>query len=145
MRHWLIIVSNRTALEWILDTRRMAFRSHVNTDQLQKGDRFALYTSRGAYGNTSRDESQIIALGRLTSPVTEASVRVGDEAFTKSCAISVERALPLRAGLPFRTLVGQLSIAKTARQWPASVRRTVATLDDNDFRVIEAAFSALAE
>lgn len=140
MQHWLIIVGNTGALDWILDTNQMAFRSHVPTEALKKGDRFAIYTARGAYGNPAVDESQILALGRLASAVEDRSVAVAGETFPKVCGITIEKRLPTRGGLPFRGLVGKLALVPTERQWSAAVRRTVAPLSEEDFGLISEAF-----
>ena len=42
---WLIVIGNVDSLKWILSEKRMGFRAHVRTDEIQESDRFAIYTS----------------------------------------------------------------------------------------------------
>ena len=138
---WLIVVGNVKSLQWILNEGRMGFRSHVRTDAMHVGDRFAIYTSKGAYGNSSRDESQIIALGHIESPVSTRSVQVGDEQFAKSCSISIDRVLPLNRGVIFRNLVPEMDfLMRDSRRWPGAVHKTLVKVSVSDFTRIESAF-----
>jgi hypothetical protein len=143
---WLIVVGNVKALQWILNEGSMGFRSHVRTEAMHVGDRFAIYTSKGAYGNPARDESQILALGHIASPVSTRSVRVGDEQFAKSCSISIDRALPLNKGVIFRNLVPEMDfLMRDFRRWPGAVHKTLVKVSTDDFARIESAFDRVAD
>lgn len=136
MNHWLIIVNKVEALEWIFENGKMAFRDRVNTDDLRKGDRFAIYATKAAFGSRDRDESQIAALGHLTSDVMQGTAEIAGETFPKGCSVSIDLALPVRQGVVFRGFIGHLDLVPTARQWPGAVHRTLAPISESDYKVL---------
>jgi len=136
---WLIVIGKSDALKWILDKKCMAFRAHVKAEELNKGDRFAIYTSRGAYGNPTLDESQLLALGTIASPVRAITQDVAGETFAKSCAITIQDMLPLRHGVPFRVLIPQLKLIRSEREWPGVMHRTLVPIDEDDYATVAGA------
>lgn len=127
------------ALRWVIEHGTMGFRGHARTSAVRDGDRFALYVSRGAYHNPTRDETQILGLGRFRSAVTPVEVTVEGETFPKSAAIEVE-VLQEREGLPFKPLVPQLSFIAKKDQWFAYVRTTLVPVPRDDYTYIAKAF-----
>src|SRR4051812_46290499 len=118
---WLIVIGKSEALEWIIEHSRMAFRDAVRTDEIQPGDWFALYTSRGAYGNPTKDESQLIGRGRVTSRIRRGAVEFAGETFAKSCSVALDEILPLRNGIAFKPLIPQLKfVGGSERRWPGA-------------------------
>jgi len=137
---WLVILGEGTAVEWVLQYQRMAFRAHVRTAALSPGVPIALYVTRGAFHNPARDESQIAALGHIASEVRNEPIEVAGERYQSWCALTVEIALPLRRGLPFRPLVDQLTFIKKKRGWSMYLKRTLVEVSDDDFSIIKQAF-----
>ena len=142
---WLIVLSNGQAAEWVLREAKMAFRAATRPERLSPGDPFAIYVSRGAHGDPNHDEAQIAAIGRIASPVRKRRLVVkGGGAFDAVCDLEFDQQLPLREGVPFRPLVNQLQFIRFKEGWGAYLRRTIATLSDGDFRVIETAVKRAA-
>ncbi len=139
----IIVIGEKNAIEWVLKTQRMAFRDTARTTHVHSGDRIALYTTRGAYGNPTRDESQIIALGRFASDVQNKQAVVNDVTYTKSCGLTITDQLEPRHGLAFRPLVAQLEFVRSKRGWATYMRRTLVPINDRDFTIIERAFNRL--
>lgn len=87
----IIVIGEKTALKWVLETQRMAFRDTARTAQVKSGDAIAIYTTtRGAFGNPTRSESQIVALGlgRFASDVQTRQAVVNGVTYAKSCALT---------------------------------------------------------
>lgn len=142
---WLIVLSNRRAAEWVLAEGRMAFRAKARPERIQKGDSFAIYVSRSAHGNPTRDEAQLVAVGQIASPVRTTPTNIaGSGSFDAVCDLEFHHELALRRGAPFRPLVDQLRFIRVKKSWAMYVRQTIVHLDDSDFGILEAAVSAVA-
>src|SRR5512132_3211901 len=102
---WLLVLGDASAAGWVLEHRRMAFRANVRTHALRPDAPIALYVTRGAFGNPPRDEAQIVAVGRVASPIVEEPIEVAGQRYERWCDLEFEAVLPLREGLPFRPLV----------------------------------------
>jgi hypothetical protein len=137
---WLIILSEKTALEWVLQHQRMAFRAHVPTTALRLGAPIALYVARGAFHSPKRDESHIAALGQIASEVRSEPVEVAGEWYQSWCGLTLELSSPLRRGLPFRPLVDQLEFIKKKQGWSMYLKRTLVQISDRDFSIIKQTF-----
>lgn len=141
-RHWfLLVISDRDALGWILSQQRMAFapsRHHL-IDTLTTGDRLALYTTRGCFRNPTRDRSRVIGTATVTTPLEPlvAPVTFGDREFTRGCSLRVERLARVDQGPELTALVSRLDTFPQA--WAIHIRRTLVPLDSHDFKIIESA------
>lgn len=129
----IFVVGSRVALEFILDNEVMAFRAAVKTELLTEGMKFAIYTTRGAYGNPSKDRSQILALGRLVSGVTDHPHSIGHELFPRSCQLRIEARLPWRNGLLFEPLIDELAFVGGRRRYSSVFHRTIVKVPVKDF------------
>lgn len=141
----IFVVGSRSALEYILDKQVMAFRSSVKTEVLSAGMRFAIYTTRGAYGNPSKDRSQVLAIGRLVSGVTDQPHSIGNELFPQSCQLRIEARLPWRNGLAFDPLVDELAFVGGRRRYASVFHRTIVKVPVADFDRIVSDFEAELE
>ena len=141
----LIVLSERTAVEWVLQHERMAFLGHVKTDAIRPGTPIALYVTRGAFHSPTRDEAQIIAIGRVASDVVTASVQIAGRSYEKSCSLILDARAPLREGLPFRPLVDRLEFISKKHAWAIYLRRTLVPISNDDFQVIRREFLAFLE
>lgn len=139
---WLVVVSDKAALHWILAKEKMGFRAHVPVGAVRAGDRFGLYVSRSAHRNPGRDEAQIVALGRFADAIGDEPVEVAGELYPWSVGLVIDTRFEPRQGLPFRSLVGRLELVPTTRGWGPRLRRTLVPLSDRDFRAIEQSVAA---
>jgi hypothetical protein len=121
----------------------MAFRANVRTEALRPDAPIAVYVTRGAFGNPPRDEAQIVAVGRVGSPIVEEPLEVAGRRYQRWCDLEFEARVPLREGLPFRPLVEQLAFIARKDVWAAYVRRTLVPLPSEDFDLIQRAFLGL--
>jgi hypothetical protein len=136
---WLIVLSDAAAARWVLESSEMAFRSSAGADRLRPGDPFAIYVSRSAHNNPTRDQGQVVAAGTIDSNVEPGRLVVAGKTFEQSCKLSFELVLPLRAGVPFRPLVAELNFIRSKRGWAAYLRRTLLRVPAEDFaRIVEA-------
>jgi hypothetical protein len=87
----------------------MAFRANVSTLALKPGAPIALYLTRGAFRNPTRDESRIVAVGRIASLMVDEAVEVAGQWYERWCSLEFDAMVPLRKALPFGSLVRQLS------------------------------------
>jgi hypothetical protein len=139
---WIIVIGEQAALEWVLASERMGFRDTTYVPHIDVGDRFALYTTRGAFHNPTRDESQIVALGEFASKVQHRAVKIDDCLYPRSCKLHISAQLEPRHGLPFRPLVSQLNFIQSKHGWAATMRRTLVSLGPADYATIERAFKS---
>lgn len=137
---WLYVLGRREGIEWVLERSRMAFMPHVDVTLLQVDDPIALYVTRGAFRNPTRDESQVVALARVSRLPERRSVTVGGMQCASVCDIEVEQQAPVRSGLPFRQLVPDLSFIKNKKSWGRALQKTLVRVPADDFRVIANAF-----
>ncbi len=144
MSSWLFVLGQRDALAWVLEHKQMAFRDHIRADKLAKGDRFAIYVTRGAMGNPTRDESQIVATGTLTTELVREPIEIAGEEYGRHLKFrfDVGPKNP-REGLAFVPLVPKLTWISKKDHWMAYIRKALVPIPDEDFATIEAALKKL--
>ena len=142
-RSWLIVLGTTAALSWVESNARMAFRDHITAGRLRKGDRFALYVTRGAGNNPGRDCAQVLAVGSVTSDLDRRDLEVLGETYHQSVRLAFDaQPLPYRWGADFRLLVPQLEFITKKGQWFAYVRKSLVPIPARDLATIDAAVSA---
>jgi hypothetical protein len=141
---WLLVVGDVTALRWIEQNERMAFRSYVKTGDVKPGDPFALYMTRGAYHNPTRGRSQILGRGTFLQAVTGAPAEVMGEVFPKSVSLRLDLLLPDREGMEFAPWVERMTFIKKKQAWAAYLRSTLVSIPDSDLEVLTSALDAFA-
>ncbi len=67
----LLIINAHEPLAWVLENQRMAFPTGRTQQSfsLRKGDEILLYTTRGCFGNPTRDLGRVIGLAIIISKV----------------------------------------------------------------------------
>jgi hypothetical protein len=138
---WMIILGDCDAIAWVLSNGRMAVNGRVAALP-DPGERVALYVTRGAYRNPTRDRAQIIGLAQVTEPPEISEVVVAGRSYAKSFGLRFDDVAEPRAGLPFEPLVPRLRFIGNKASWGGAVRRPVVRLSEADFRVIEEAYRA---
>jgi hypothetical protein len=137
---FLLVISDKEGLAWILRERRMAFppRHHRGVDDLACGDQLFLMTTRGCFGNPNRDRSRIFGQAYVTSSVTrlEKSLELGDRTFDRGCDLLIQRVAPFREGVELQHLVPLLDAFPNKRAWSMWLRRPLLGLSAKDARLM---------
>lgn len=139
MRYYLLPISDREPLAWILSESRTAFPSHRRADaqKLEAGDTLLLYTTRGCFRNPTRDRGRVIGIAKVVGGAEEldAPVRFGDREFPLLVKLSIEALAPRDHGIELAPLVGQLRRSfRKAKTWSATMRRALVPLDETEGR-----------
>ena len=135
---YLLILSERQAVAWVLEKERMAFpaRRRAEVDRLAVGDRLILLTTRGCWHNPTRDRTRIIGTAEVTSPVRafDDPVTIAGRDFTRGCDLKVERVTPYRTGVEVAPLVPELEVFPDTRPgaWAVRIRRPLVRLGRAD-------------
>lgn len=145
-RHgWLVVLAEAEGLSWVLEKSRMAWTeaSAGRVSRIQAGDRLVLYVARGAFHNPTRDESQLLGLARVASPVRRLRrpVELAGRRFVCSCDLRFELVLPKRAGVPVRRLVDRLSFVKRKDVWGQYFRSGLVQVPPHDLDLMAAAIN----
>ena len=145
MRWFLLVISDRDALGWILTEQRMAFApSRIDAiDTLTAGNRLVLYTTRGCFRNPTRDRGRVIGTATATSQVHElgTAVTFRDRAYTRGCTLRIERLAPVDRGPELAGIVGTLGTFPES--WRIHIRRTLIPLDERDFMTLEQSLASI--
>nr|WP_239116234.1 hypothetical protein [Streptomyces sp. SID8499] len=118
----------------------MAFpagRSNVAAS-LSEGDQVLIYTTRGCFRNSTRDEGRIMTRAKVTSPVRDLSepIQFGERRFTAGCDLHIEALAPYRQGLVLRDLVSRLDVFPDPAAWGIRLRRAALVLPPQDAQLI---------
>lgn len=140
--HYLLVIGDREALGWLLTEQRMAFRDLTREVRaLTPGDHLLLYTTRGCFGNPSRDRGRVIAFGLATSAATqlEQAVEVAGRSFPVGCRVEFETATAWPQGVELAPLIPQLDLfGRTANEhWSFRMRRPLVSLPPSDARKLD--------
>jgi hypothetical protein len=147
-RHWVVVLGERGGVAWVLNESRMAWTeaSSRRADRIQVSDMCALYITRGAYHNPTRDEGQLIAVGTMSSPPSRLArpVVIAGKTFVTACDLQITTRLPEREGVSVRPLVGQLSFVRRKDVWGQYFRSGLIEVSSEDFEVMAHAVRAAA-
>lgn len=147
---YLLILSEREALAWVLEKERMAFpaRRRAEVDRLAVGDRLILLTTRGCWHNPTRDRTRIIGTAEVTSPVRafDDPVTIAGRDFTRGCDLKVERVTPYRTGVEVTPLVPELEVFPDTGPgaWAVRIRRPLVRLGSADTELLTRRLEAVA-
>jgi hypothetical protein len=137
----LLLLSERSALAWVLREQRMAFSAQRATRArtLPIGHRLFLYTTRGCYHNPTRDRGRIIGVATVQSQVLELDTPVlfAGRTFTVGCRLDVSKLAWRGAGIELAPLVPNLATFENKRGWGAKMRQTLVPLADEDVPILD--------
>jgi hypothetical protein len=144
MRHYLLPISDREPLEWILRESRTAFPAYRRTDalKLKAGDAVFLYTTRGCFRNPTRDRGCVVGVATVVRPAKDLRepVRFGDREFPVGVELRLESLLPRGHGVELAPLIPKLRESfPNERAWSARLRRAVVPLAARDGRTLATA------
>lgn len=137
----LLIIGSREPLAWVLENQRMAFPAGRARESLalRKGDEVLLYTTRGCFGNPTRDLGRVIGSATLTSDVStlEEPVTFGERRFTEGCRLRIHGLAPFREGVVLRELVSALQVFPDPASWSVRLRRASLPLPEPDAALLK--------
>lgn len=141
--NYLLVLSEREALVWVLEHKRMAFPIHRRSEVigLSRGDRLLLYTTRGCFHNPTRDRGRVVGVAYAASSVSvlEPPVTVAGRDFGLGCRLTVGTLAPFPRGVELAPLVSQLSVFPDPASWSARMRRPLVPLPEADAELLVAA------
>jgi hypothetical protein len=136
----LVIISNREALSWVVTQQRMAFPAGraKAAHAIAEGDEVMLYSTRGCFGNPTRDLGRILGHATVASPVRTLPepVRFGERAFTEGCTLTVHGLTAFREGLVLRDHVHRLEVFPDPKSWSVRLRRASLPLPPADAEML---------
>jgi hypothetical protein len=136
--HYLLVVGNREALEWVLREQRMAFPPERNrlSASLDSPDRLLLYTTRGCFNNPGRDRGRIIGAAVVMSATyaLESPINFGGRSFTTGCDIEISHLAPFGEGPELAPLVPGLE--SVPNSWATFMRRALAPISGSDYQML---------
>lgn len=140
---WVVVLAEAEGLRWVLERSRMAWTeaSARRATQIRPGDVLVLYVARGAYHNPTRDESQLLGLAEVVSPVARLRrpVELAGRRFVVGCDLRFEVLLPERGGVPVRSLVDRLSFVRRKDAWGQYFRSGLVRVPAADLEVLAGA------
>lgn len=139
---YLLILSEREAVAWVLRESRMAFPAtrRPEVERLRVADRLLLLTTRGCWRNPTRDRTRVIGLAAVATSVRayEKPVTIAGREFTRGCDIRVKQLCPYLTGVDITPLVPELDAFpdKRAGAWSMRLRRPLLQVTEADSDLI---------
>lgn len=142
MSSYLLPISDREPLAWILNEERTAFPSYrrAHASELEAGDRLFLYTTRGCFRNPTRDRGRVIGVARVVRPAMnlDEPVQFGDREFSIGVDFRIDTLLPRDEGVELAPLIPRLRESfPNERAWSARLRRALVPLAPRDAVTLE--------
>jgi hypothetical protein len=141
MAYYLLPISDREPLWWILSESRTAFPAHRRKESaaLEIGDTLLLYTTRGCFRNPTRDRGRVIGVAKVASPAADLDepVRFGNREFPIGVQLAIGPLAPRGEGVELAALVDRLrETFPKPRSWSASLRRALVPVPPRDARLV---------
>ncbi len=145
---YLVVVSDREALAWVVTEGRMAFpadRARL-AGGLRPGDKGFIYTTRGCFRNPTRDRGRVIGEATITSAVNplDEPVLFRGRAFPIGCTLTIDMLAPVRRGLELGPLVREMHAFRVPERWSVYLRRPLLRLDDEDSMLLRTELKKVA-
>jgi len=137
VRAYLLVLGERSGLAWVLENERMAFtaeRAKV-AEGLEPGDELFIYTSRGCFGNPTRDRGRVVGTARVSGAPRKRrkALRLAGRDFTQEVDIKLTSLVPRRQdGVELAGLVPRLESFPNKTAWAATLRRPLVELAAED-------------
>src|SRR5688572_25318052 len=131
---YILVISDRQALAWILREQRMAFAESRSqrARELKPGDQLILYTTRRCFGNPVHDRGRIIGSASIKTKVSHLKEPVSfkTQSYPLGCSLSIDTIANFREGPEIADLVEQLKTFPAS--WAVHIRRALVPIDDHD-------------
>lgn len=145
---YIVVLSDRDAIAWVIAEQRMAFPPHRlrQVQRLQPGDCLFLYATRAAFHNPTRDRGRVFGEAEVTTAVTllDQPVELAGRAFNSGCDLKVQMLAPMRQGIELAPLVPQLSVFPDVRSWAVRLRRPLVPIGPDDAKILRSALKQAA-
>lgn len=131
----LAVVGDRRALAWVLSNSTVAFpEPRSRLVPFEKGDHIYLYTTRGCFGNPTRDRSRVIgkALALSSLKLNDDAVTFGDRTFPLEVRMQIASLAPLDEGIDFAALIPELTSFPKPERWSVYLRRSSMPITKRD-------------
>jgi hypothetical protein len=146
-KDYLLLISDREPLAWLLTKQRMAFPAGRRglVSQLAEGDRLFLYTTRSCFRNPRRDTGRVFGEAQISTAVRELDEPVifGDRSYPLGCGIHISGLAPRDTGPELRTLVNAMHLFPNSENWSVYIRRVLVPLDKHDAALVTAQLAPL--
>lgn len=137
---YLLVISDREALGWILANSRTAFSGmRRDVKLLRQEDILYLYTTRACFKNPTRDRGRVIGTAVVDSPVSVLAdpPAFGDRSFPIGCSLRIGPIVALHQGVELAPVAPTLDAFKTlGRNWSFGLRRALVALSERDSAVL---------
>lgn len=142
MSAYLLPISDREPLAWILEESRTAFPAYRRREaaSLAAGDMLFLYTTRGCFRNPTRDRGRVVGIATVAGPAVDLGtpVRFGDREFPVGVKMEIEILVPRGGGVELGPLIPRLAESfPNERAWSARLRRALVPLTGRDAKTLE--------
>jgi hypothetical protein len=148
-RTYLLVIGDAAPLAWVLTDQRMAFPAlrKSQASALEVGDELLVYTTRGCFGNPTRDHGRVMALATVKTKVKDLPepVLFGDRRYTSGCELDIQGLAPLRTGVELQPLVPQMHAFPDPKSWSVHLRRPLVPLDEHDADLLKDRLASLLE
>jgi hypothetical protein len=144
-KDFLLVVSDREPLAWLLTEQRMAFPGNRSREatSLSPDDRLFLYTTRGCFHNPTRDRGRVIGEATVASSVSllKEPIKFGELTFPLGCRLRVTGLASRGEGPEMADLIDGLELFPNRKSWAIRLRRVLAPLNKHDAQVLHNALS----
>jgi hypothetical protein len=145
---YLLVISDRQALAWIISSQRMAFpgRRSASVSCLRANDNLLLYTTRGCFRHPSRDRGRVIAYATVDSEVSvlDMPVEFNGRIFPVGCSLHIQTLTPYGAGVELAEYASRMHIFRNPKSWGIYIRRTLVAIDNHDYCLLQQALGEVA-
>ncbi|GAA2211426.1 hypothetical protein GCM10009850_068850 [Nonomuraea monospora] len=146
--HYLLILSDSRAIAWVIAQQRMAFPSPIRAEvsSLKLGDELFIYTTRGAFGNPTRDRGRVVgrAIARTSAQHVESPIQIANREFGSACDIDIHQLSPWGRGVELAPLVERLDAFPVPTAWSWNLRRPLMLLPYRDASILRTELSRSA-
>jgi hypothetical protein len=135
-----MLLATRRGLAYVMRERKMAFPP-TRRIRLDVGDRVFLYTTRGVFGNPSRDRGQVVGTAEVASPIVPLKQRrhLAGREYASECDLKITGLVALGEGIVLADIVEDLAVFQPNPQaWSARMRRSILPLPHRDAELIAA-------
>jgi len=136
VRTYLLVVSHKVALSWIVCSSATAFpkRKRAEVDLLADGDRLILTTTRRCFGNPARDHTRVSGVAYLTSSVYDIDEPLDllGKTFDRKCDLRLDVLARYREGAELGPLINDLSSFEDKTYWSLRMRSPLVAITHRD-------------
>lgn len=125
----------------------MAFPAQRSAAALRPGNELLIYTTRGCFGNPTRDRGRVIGRAAVITTVelVRPMIEIEGRRFSAACDIAVSALAPIGQGVELGPLVEELDVFPDPRSWSVWLRRPILELPDRDAELLTSFLEPITE